>query len=59
MAEVVCVDTDDLIATVAKSVGTIRGIALVDTYYYLRLLYRTTAGAWSAARSLAIGPRAT
>lgn len=53
MAEVVCRTSDDLLATLTRHVGAIEGVVSVDTFYYLRLLYRTTAGAWSAARSLA------
>ena len=58
MAEVVCRTSDDLLATLGNRIGTIEGVASVDLFYYLRLLYRTTAGAWSAARSLAPAPRA-
>jgi DNA-binding Lrp family transcriptional regulator len=53
MAEVVCRTSDDLLATLTNRVGAVDGVASVDLFYYLRLLYRTTAGAWSAARSLA------
>lgn len=52
MAEIVCRTTDDLIATLARDVGGIEGIGTVDVFHYFRLLYPTTAGAWSAARSL-------
>jgi Lrp/AsnC family transcriptional regulator for asnA, asnC and gidA len=56
MAEVVCRTPDDLLGTLTGRIGAIEGVASVDLFYYLRLLYRTTAGAWSAARSLAPGP---
>lgn len=53
MAEIVCRTSDELIATLSEPIGGIEGVASVDLFYYLRLLYRTPAGAWSAARSLA------
>ena len=53
MAEVVCRTPEDLLTTLAHRIGAIDGVAAVESFYYLRLLYRTTAGAWSAARSLA------
>ena len=53
MAEVVCRTPDDLVATLTGPIGEIEGVASVELFPYLRLLYRTTAGAWSAARSLA------
>jgi DNA-binding Lrp family transcriptional regulator len=53
MAEVVCRTDDDLLATLTGPIGGIEGIASVELFPYLRLHYRTTAGAWSAARSLA------
>ena len=51
MGELVCRDPDHLIQTLDRGVGAIDGIASVDVFFYLRLLYRTTAGAWGAARS--------
>jgi Lrp/AsnC family transcriptional regulator, regulator for asnA, asnC and gidA len=51
MGELVCRDPDHLIETLDRGVGAIDGIAAVDVFFYLRLLYRTTAGAWGAARS--------
>lgn len=53
MAELVCRTPDELLATLTERIGAIDGIASVDLFHYLRLLYPTTAGAWSAARSLA------
>lgn len=53
MAELVCRNRDELLETLELEVGAIDGIAQVQTFLYLRLLYRSTAGAWSAARSLA------
>lgn len=53
MAELVCRTPDELLATLTQRIGAIEGIASVDLFHYLRLLYPTTAGAWSAARSLA------
>jgi len=59
MAEIVCRSREDVLATLSDRIGRIEGIGHVDTFYYLRLLYRTAAGAWSAARSrAAIGPEA-
>ncbi len=51
MGELVCRDRDHLIETLDRGVGAIGAIAGVDVFFYLRLLYRTTAGAWGAARS--------
>ena len=51
MGELVCRDPDHLIQTLDRRLGAIDGIAGVDVFFYLRLLYRTTAGAWGAARS--------
>jgi hypothetical protein len=53
MAEVVCRTPDDLLATLSGPIGSIEGVASVEIFPYLRLLYRTPAGAWSAARTLA------
>ncbi|HEY1277542.1 MAG TPA: Lrp/AsnC family transcriptional regulator [Thermoleophilaceae bacterium] len=53
MGEVVCRDPDHLLTTLDRRIGTIRGIKEVDVFYYLRLLYRNTAGAWGAARTRA------
>lgn len=53
MAELVCRTPDELLATLTGRIGAIESIASVELFHYLRLLYPTTAGAWSAARSLA------
>jgi DNA-binding Lrp family transcriptional regulator len=55
MAELVCRDRDHLIETLGDRIGTILGIDGVEVFFYLRLLYRNTAGAWGAARSRAGG----
>ena len=57
MAELVCRDRDELIAALDRQIGGIAGIEQVDTFLHLRLLYRSIAGAWGAARSMA-EPRA-
>jgi hypothetical protein len=38
-----------------RGVGAIPGIAHVETFLYLRLLYASPVGAWGASRSLSIG----
>lgn len=53
MAELVCRTPEELLATLTGRIGAIDSIASVELFHYLRLLYPTTAGAWSAARSLA------
>jgi Lrp/AsnC family transcriptional regulator for asnA, asnC and gidA len=55
MGELVCRDRDHLIATLDDRIGGIDGIEGVEVFFYLRLLYRNTAGAWGAARSRAGG----
>ena len=54
MAEVVCRDRSEFLATLTNDVGAIPGIAQVESFLYLRLLYNSTAGAWGVARSLAV-----
>jgi Lrp/AsnC family transcriptional regulator for asnA, asnC and gidA len=54
MGELVCRDRDHLIATLNDRIGAIDGLETVEIFYYLRLLYRNTAGAWGAARSHAV-----
>jgi Lrp/AsnC family transcriptional regulator for asnA, asnC and gidA len=54
MGELVCRDRDHLIATLNDRIGAIEGLETVEIFYYLRLLYRNTAGAWGAARSHAV-----
>ena len=51
MGELVCRDRDHLLATLNDGIGAVDGIENVEIFYYLRLLYRTGAGAWGAARS--------
>jgi DNA-binding Lrp family transcriptional regulator len=58
MGEVVCRDPEELLGVLTDRIGAVEGVAGVELFHYLRLLYRTTAGAWSAARSLAAGPHA-
>jgi Lrp/AsnC family transcriptional regulator for asnA, asnC and gidA len=53
MAEIVCRDRRELLAAITDQVGAIPGVAHVETFLYLRLLYRSTAGAWGVGRSLA------
>jgi Lrp/AsnC family transcriptional regulator for asnA, asnC and gidA len=57
MGEIVCRDPDHLIETLDERIGEIGGIETVDVFFYLRLLYRNTAGAWGAARSRAATER--
>jgi DNA-binding Lrp family transcriptional regulator len=57
MAEIVCRSREDLLSTLSDQIGRIEGIGHIDTFYYLRLLYRSAAGAWGAARSRAGGER--
>jgi DNA-binding Lrp family transcriptional regulator len=51
MGELVCRDRDHLLATLSERVGRVGGIESLETFYYLRLMYRTTCGAWGAARA--------
>jgi DNA-binding Lrp family transcriptional regulator len=53
MAEIVCRDRSEMLASIIGEIGAISGIAHVETFVYLRLLYRSTAGAWGVGRSLA------
>jgi hypothetical protein len=48
MAELVCRDREHLLDAIAGEIGSLEGVARVDTFMYLRLLYRTAAGVWSA-----------
>jgi DNA-binding Lrp family transcriptional regulator len=57
MAELVCRDRSQLLHTLQHGVGAIREIAEVDSFVYLRLLYRSAIGAWGACRSLGITSR--
>ena len=53
MAEVVCRDRDELLVALTRDIGAIKGIAHVESFLYLRLLYQSTAGAWGVGRSRA------
>jgi Lrp/AsnC family transcriptional regulator for asnA, asnC and gidA len=52
MAELVCTDPAHLLDMLQHGVGRIREIVDVDSFAYMRLLYRSPVGAWGAARSL-------
>lgn len=54
MAELVCEDQAQLLKTLQDDVGAITGISNVESFLYLRLLYKSAIGAWGASRSLAI-----
>jgi DNA-binding Lrp family transcriptional regulator len=53
MAEVVCRDRNELLVALTRDIGAIGGIAHVESFLYLRLLYQSTAGAWGVGRSRA------
>ncbi len=53
MAEIVCRDRAELLDAITDDIGTIAGVAHIETFLYLRLLYSSTAGAWGVGRSLA------
>ena len=57
MAELVCRDQRQLLEVLERGVGAIPGIAHVETFVYLRLLYASPVGAWGASRSLSMEPR--
>jgi DNA-binding Lrp family transcriptional regulator len=56
MAEVVCRDRNELLATLTEDIGAIDGIVHIEPFLYLRLLYKSTAGAWGVGRSRARMP---
>jgi Lrp/AsnC family transcriptional regulator for asnA, asnC and gidA len=56
LCELVCRDSDELLATLDNKIGAIGEVAHVDTFMCLRMLYKSTAGAWGAGRSLAFAP---
>jgi DNA-binding Lrp family transcriptional regulator len=56
LCELVCRNSDELLAALDHEVGAINEVAHVDTFMCLRLLYKSTAGAWGAGRSLAVNP---
>ena len=57
LCELVCRNSEELLATLDNEVGAIADVAHVDTFMCLRMLYQSTAGAWGAGRSLAASPR--
>jgi Lrp/AsnC family transcriptional regulator for asnA, asnC and gidA len=56
MAELVCRDQAELLNALEHGIGDIPEIAHVETFVYLRLLYRSAIGAWGASRSLSAIP---
>jgi Lrp/AsnC family transcriptional regulator, regulator for asnA, asnC and gidA len=57
MAEVVCRDRSHLLYALQHGVGRIKEIVQVDSFVYLRLLYRSAIGAWGASRSVGVASR--
>jgi Lrp/AsnC family transcriptional regulator for asnA, asnC and gidA len=57
MAEVVCRDRSHLLYALEHGVGRIKEIVEVDSFIYLRLLYRSAIGAWGASRSVSVASR--
>jgi DNA-binding Lrp family transcriptional regulator len=55
MAEVVCRDNDELMRTLADDIGGVAGIAYLETFSYLRLLYSSSAAAWGVGRTRRTG----
>jgi Lrp/AsnC family transcriptional regulator for asnA, asnC and gidA len=58
LCELVCRDSNAMLATLDDRIGAFGEVAHVDTFLCLRVLYKTTAGAWGAGRSLALPPTA-
>lgn len=56
LCELVCRNSEELLARLDNEVGAIGEVAHVDTFVCLRMLYKSTAGAWGAGRSLARAP---
>jgi DNA-binding Lrp family transcriptional regulator len=56
LCELVCRDSEELLATLDNRIGAVAEVAHVDTFLCLRVLYKSTAGAWGAGRSLAWAP---
>ena len=56
LCELVCRDSEELLAKLDNEVGAITEVAHVDTFMCLRMLYKSNAGAWGAGRSLAWSP---
>jgi DNA-binding Lrp family transcriptional regulator len=57
LCEIVARDSEELLATLDNRVGAISEVAHVDTFMCLRMLWKSTAGAFGAGRSLAASPR--
>jgi DNA-binding Lrp family transcriptional regulator len=53
LCELVCRDNDEMLATLDNRIGAISEVAHVDLFVCLRVMYKSTAGAWGAGRSLA------
>jgi DNA-binding Lrp family transcriptional regulator len=51
MAEAVCRDRAELLRMLERDVGGIQGIANIEAFLYLELLYKSSAGAWGASRA--------
>lgn len=56
LCELVCRNSEEMLATLDNGIRAIGEIAHVDTFMCLRVLYKSTAGAWGAGRSLAWAP---
>jgi Lrp/AsnC family transcriptional regulator for asnA, asnC and gidA len=56
LCELVCRDSGELLATLDNRIGAFGEVAHVDTFLCLRVLYKSTAGAWGAGRTLALPP---
>jgi DNA-binding Lrp family transcriptional regulator len=59
MAELVCRDHDAMLRTLTDEIGAIADIVQIETFVYLKLLYKSTAGAWGVGRSLAAPRKAS
>lgn len=57
LCELVCRDSDEMLGTLDNRIGAITEVAHVDTFVCLRVLFKSSAGAWGAGRSLAWAPR--
>jgi DNA-binding Lrp family transcriptional regulator len=57
LCELVCRDSEEMLGTLDNRIGAIAEVAHVDTFMCLRVLYKSTAGAWGAGRSLARASR--
>jgi Lrp/AsnC family transcriptional regulator for asnA, asnC and gidA len=54
ICELVCRSSDELLEQVGEKMGAIEGLSHVDTFISLRMLYKSTAGAWGAGRALTV-----